>query len=365
MKKGEINMRKNILVALLLLMALVITLTSCEAETNALLSSSTPRPMSEDDERALDPFLADLNAELEAIFELSSTPTQFQRDLSTLLDEVSKGISYIDVTHKKGEGTLSFTFSSEEGKDSLLLTFTNYEVSESDLRKYYLTGTIDCFFSEPDGSLVPDSSSLTIKYTIDEEEHTDTLNKASGDDTPASIDGNSMTLMSFFEDIIGGEASVKNIRAEAVLALMSDKGLTLDTTYGDVFVKGDIYLNDEIDNKYIYLNPIRLLLEKPIVINDKEYNGKVELKVEIIYDGTKLTILDCSVAFNLAAKTGDVTNKYGGLVEFYLNTRPTAGGIPSGAPIPLRIDIKSFYINDKAIRTDDVYEYVKLKLATK
>lgn len=359
-------MRKNILVALLLLMALVITLTSCEAETDALLSSSTPRPMSEDDERALDPFLGDLYAELEAIFEGSSTPTLFQRDLSTLLDEVSKGISssYIDVTHKKGEGTLSFTFSSEEGKDSLLLTFTNYEVSESDLRKYYLTGTIDCFFSESDGSLVPDSSSLTIKYTIGEEVHTDTLNKASGDSTPALIDGNSMTLMSFFENIIGGEVSVKNIRAEAVLALMSDKGLTLDTTYGDVFVKGDIYLNVASD-MYIYLNPIRLLLEKPIVINDKEYNGKVELKVEIIYDGTKLTILDCSVAFNLAAKTGDVTNKYGGLVEFYLNTRPTAGSIPSGASIPLRIDIKSFYINDKAIRTDDVYEYVKLKLATK
>lgn len=35
-------MRKSIIVSLLLLMALVITFTSCEAETNAPLSISTP-----------------------------------------------------------------------------------------------------------------------------------------------------------------------------------------------------------------------------------------------------------------------------------------------------------------------------------
>lgn len=357
-------MRKSIIVSLLLLMALVITFTSCEAETNAPLSISTPpQAINEDDKRALDPFLDDLNAEVAALFGETSTSTQLQKDISALLNEITNDIGSLDVTHTKGEGSLSFAFSSEEEKDdSVLLTFTNYEVSKSDLRKYYLTGTINCFFDDS-GFFVPDSSTLTIKYKIGGDEFTNTLNKASGDNSKTEIDGNEVTLEEFFNDIIANEKRLEEVYLETVYALMSNKGLTFDTTFGDVFVKGDIYRETGGD-RYIYLNPIRLLLEKPIIINDKEYNGKVELKVEIIFDGAKLTIIDFSVAFNLAVKIEDVTNNYGGLVEFYFNTRPTGGLIPAGTSIPLKIDIKSFNINGKAIRPDDVYAYAKVKLAT-
>lgn len=352
-------MRKNIIVAWLLLIALLITFTSCEAETNVPLSIFyPPQAISEDDKRALDPLLDDLDAELTALFGETSTSTQLQKDISALLSEITNDIFYLDVTHTKGEGSLSFTFlSGEEKDDSLLLTFTNYEVSKPDSRKYYLTGTINCLFDK-NGSFVPNSSTLTIKYKIGEDEFTVNLNKASDDDSKAEIDGNDVTLKEFFDNFIVNEKRLEEVYLETVYALMSDKGLTFDTTFGDVFVKGDIYMETGGD-RYIYLNPIRLLLEKPIIINDKEYNGKVELKVEMIFDGNKITIIDFSVAFNLAVKIEDVTNNYGGLVEFYFNSRPT------GASIPLKIDIKSFYINGKTIRPDDVYEYAKIKLTTK
>lgn len=354
-KKGEKNMKK-VLLSLLVLISLLFTFVSCEAEAEI----STPQKLNDTDTRTLDLLLDDLFTETE---KLSSTQTPLISDLSSLLNDALLSIQYSDATSTNNGQTISFDVTITEEKNTekidVLITMKNLStpVADDNGAKHIITGTIKGSYKDDsllDSASFVDSASFTITYTKDGVEQAPISVNITEEniDSYFTINDKQYTLTTYYNTILNNNCFISNSYEDALVNKIKNEGISFESDIAKVYFKGEWELSSPI---YLYLNPVTIELKRPILINNKEYSGKIEVKALLLGGGSDV-LLDISLSFDLERKDGEAKNKYSGVIDFNLNTFGHTSS--SSTDIPLLTTVKSLSINNKPIVTKDVYDHI-------
>lgn len=348
---------KKVLLSLLVLISLLFTFVSCEAEAEI----STPQKLNDTDTRTLDLLLDDLFTETE---KLSSTQTPLISDLSSLLNDALLSIQYSDATSTNNGQTISFdvTITEENNTEKIdvLITMKSLStpVEDDNGAKHIITGTIKGSYKDDsflDSASFVDSASFTITYTKDGVEQAPISVNITEEniDSYFTINDKEYTLTTYYNTILNNNYFISNSYEDALVNKIKNEGISFESDIAKVYFKGELKL-DTIT--YIYLNPVTIELKRPILINNKEYSGKIEVKALLLLSGGNDVLLDISLSFDLERKDGEAKNKYSGVIDFNLNTLGHTSS--SSTDIPLLTTVKSFSINNKPIVTKDVYDHI-------
>lgn len=350
---------KKVLLSLLVLISLLFTFVSCEAEADI---STPPQKLNDTDTRTLDLFLDDLFTEVE---KPSSEETPLGSDLMSLLEDALLALQYGGATITNNGQTISFAYTitvdadTKKEKVDVLITMKDLEIPKEDAKgaKHTITGTIKGSYKDNSGinsASFVDSANFSVTYTKDSvKQPSISVNRTEENkDETFKINDNDYTLTTYYNTILNYDHFMSRCYEKALIDKFKNEGISFESDIAKVYFKGELNF-DSIS--YIYLNPVTIELKRPILINEKEYSGKIEVKAMFL-GGSSDMLLDISLSFDLERKDGEVKNKYSGVIDFNLNTLTNTPS--SSTDIPLLTTIKSFSINNKPIVTKDVYDHI-------
>lgn len=349
---------KKLLLSLLVLISLVFTFVSCEAEANT--SSTPPQALNDTDERTLDLFLDDLLTEAEKTF---SVETPLKSDLIDLLEDALEALVYTNASFTADDQTISFAYTvtkdanTNTEKVDVLITMKNFEpiVTDTNGASHIITGTIKGSIKDNSGLNV-DSANFNVTWIKDGVKQTPAVPVNITEDkknTSFKINGIDYTLTTYFNNLLNNNDYISYCYELALYNKIKNEGISFESDIAKAYYKGELQLKS--GTYYIYFNPITIELKRPILINDKEYIGNLELKALVLTGGSEQYLIDFSLSFNLERKDGEVKNKYSGTIDFVMNTVTSS---PSSSTPPLDITVKSFSINEKPIVTNDIYKHI-------
>lgn len=351
---------KKILLSLLVLISLVFTFVSCEAEADI---STPPQALNDTDERTLDLFLDDLLTEAK---KPSSEETPLKSDLMDLLEDALEALIYSNASFTSDDQTISFAYTvtkdanTNTEKVDVLITMKNFEpmVTDSNGASHIITGTIKGSIKDNSGlnsAGFVDSANFNVTWIKDGIEQTPVSVNITEDkkDTYFTINDKEYTLTTYYNTLLNNNDYISYCYELALLNKIKNEGISFESDIAKAYYKGELQLS--YSATYIYFNPITIELKRPILINDKEYSGNLELKALVLTGGSDQYLIDLSLSFNLERKDGEVKNKYSGTIDFVGNTVTSS---PSSSTPSLDITVKSFSINEKPIVTNDIYKHI-------
>lgn len=354
---------KKLLLSLLVLISLVFTFVSCEAEASTSISTP-PQALNETDERTLDLFLDDILTEAE---KPSSEETPLKSDLMDLLEDALEALVYTNASFTSDGQTISFAFTvtkdanTNTEKVDVLITMKNFEpkVTDTNGASHIITGTIKGSIKDNSGlnsAGFVDSANFNVTWIKDGINQTTVpvnITEDKNNDTYFTINDKDYTLTTYYNTLLNNNDYIPYCYELALLNKIKNEGISFESDIAKAYYKGELQLLSSTN--YIYFNPITIELKRPILINDKEYTGNLELKALVLSGGSNQYLIDLSLSFNLERKDGEVKNKYSGTIDFVMNTVTSS---PSSSTPPLDITVKSFSINEKPIVTNDVYKHI-------
>lgn len=311
---------KNLLLPLFLLL-LLFTITSCNNEPKVV-------PMSNEDRSVIDSIFTDFEKEKEKEALLAE---EEKTELQELLDSNNFSFSYRNTTVMNENNSPIATFVIDDTTSTITVNINN--ASYSDIKE--LKGTIKYKYSNTYRTLFTSSDLISIDISYKNASNSELIEVKETDDETLSF----MDLKEYLYDIY--------------LQQLISEGFVVENDFATITLKGKI--NSDLTN--IDLSPISVNIKKPLPINDKLYSGKVEMKL-YISNSKDSSNTDANADFNLIINSKKETTTISGKVRLSL-TISTVESIT----FDYKYSLESFKINNKAINTKEVEEYIKNKIS--
>lgn len=313
---------KNLLLPLFLLL-LLFTITSCNNEPKVV-------PMSNEERSVIDSIFTDFEKEKEKEALLAE---EEKTELQELLDSNNYSFSYRNTTVMDENNSPIATFVIDDTTSTITVNINN--ASYSDIKE--LKGTIKYKYSNTSRTLFTSSDLINIDISYKNASNSELIEVKETDDETFSF----MDLKEYLYDIY--------------LQQLISEGFVVENDFATITLKGKI--NSDLNSTNFDLSPISVNIKKPLPINDKLYSGKVEMKLYISSSKDSSNI-DANADFNLIINSKKETTTISGKVRLSL-TISTEESIT----FDYKYSLESFSINNKAINTKEVEEYIKNKIS--